>query len=74
MTYPMALYVAMLGNKIARQGWNGKGMYVFHVPATETLNAHLEIKNVDGTFSTWVPSVNDNLVDDWMVVAEIETN
>lgn len=28
-------------------------------------NAYMAIKNVDGTLSTWVPSVNDCLASDW---------
>lgn len=31
-------------------------------------NAYLAIKNVDGAVSTWVPSVNDVLSDDWDIV------
>ena len=31
-------------------------------------NAYMAIKNVDGTVSTWVPSVNDCLAEDWLVV------
>ena len=29
------------------------------------LNEHFVIKNVNGSFSTWVPSVNDALATDW---------
>ena len=31
-------------------------------------NAYFAIKNVDGTVSTWVPSVNDCLAKDWLAV------
>ena len=31
-------------------------------------NAHMDIKNVNGSISTWVPSVNDCLAEDWVVV------
>ena len=31
-------------------------------------NAYMAIKNADETVSTWVPSVNDVLADDWQVV------
>lgn len=30
-------------------------------------NAYFAIKNVDDTVSTWVPSVNDCLAEDWYV-------
>ena len=31
-------------------------------------NPYLAIKNVDETVSTWVPSINDCLADDWQVI------
>ena len=71
------------GHKIAREGWNGKGMFVIYVPEenidlTEQqekmfgasniiLNEHFLIKNVNNTLSTWVPSINDCLAEDWYV-------
>ncbi len=32
------------------------------------VNPHMMIKNVDNSVSTWVPSVNDCLADDWILV------
>ena len=60
-------------NVITRSGWNGKGMYVKLCRNTKIeidgemkdLNEHFVIKNVNGSFSTWVPSVNDALATDW---------
>lgn len=60
-------------NVITRSGWNGKGMYVKLCRNTKIeidgemkdLNEHFVIKNVNGSFSTWVPSVNDALSTDW---------
>lgn len=67
------------GSRVRRAGWNGKGMFVFLVPASEfTVNrapllgiypegtvisyrAHIDIKNVDGSISTWAPSNGDTL-------------
>lgn len=31
-------------------------------------NPYMAIKNMDGSISTWVPSVNDCLAEDWFVV------
>ena len=72
------------GGKVARKGWNGKGMFVYYVPEdsyparTEVAkkvfgekvkyNPYFAIKNVNGTVSTWVPSINDCLAEDWEVV------
>ncbi|MGL5716198.1 MAG: DUF2829 domain-containing protein [Cetobacterium sp.] len=35
---------------------------------TVKYNPYMAIKNVDNTISTWVPSVNDCLAEDWQVV------
>lgn len=35
---------------------------------TIKINPHMSIKNVDDSISTWVPSVNDCLAEDWMIV------
>lgn len=63
------------GSSAARSGWNGRGMYVTYVPAKPlltnpdvTLQPHFVIRNVDGSLSTWVPSVNDTLATDWLMV------
>ncbi|HDS1100479.1 TPA: DUF2829 domain-containing protein [Stenotrophomonas maltophilia] len=76
------------GRRLARDGWNGKGMFVYLVPpasyAVQTgaakahfgegsmvpYNAYFAIKNVNDTVSTWVPSVNDCLADDWYVLRD----
>ena len=42
----------------------------FGAGAMVPYNAYMAIKNVDGTVSTWVPSVNDCLAVDWGVVGE----
>ena len=73
------------GHRVARSGWNGKGMFVYLVPANAypvqtgaarayfgqdamvPYNAYMAIKNVDDTVSTWVPSVNDCLAEDWII-------
>lgn len=74
------------GHKIAREGWNGKGMFVIYVPEENIdltkqqekmfgasniiLNEHFLIKNVNNTLSTWVPSINDCLAEDWYVIED----
>lgn len=73
------------GKRVAREGWNGKNMFVYYVPSTKftaltdigkelagedglvQYNAYLAIKNVNGTVSAWVPSINDVLSEDWIV-------
>lgn len=33
-------------------------------------NPYLQIKNVDGSHSMWVPSINDCLAEDWQVIEQ----
>lgn len=86
MAWGDAIAALKQGQAVARQGWNGRGMFVYLVEANQypaqtgvakayfgakakvPYNAYFAIKNVDGTVSTWVPSVNDNLGEDWYVV------
>ena len=86
MKFGEALEELKKGVKVARDGWNGKGMFVYLVPAgrfaayTEVAkdiadedgkvnyNPYFAIKNVNGTVSTWVPSVNDCLAEDWFIM------
>lgn len=86
MNFGQAIEALKNGKKVARKGWNGKGMFVHYVPAgnfksyTEIgksiadkddlvhYNPYFAIKNVNSTVSTWVPSINDCLAEDWYVV------
>ncbi len=86
LTFGLAVEALKLGKKVARTGWNGKGMFVYFVPAASypaqtvaakshfgegamvPYAAYMAIKNVNETVSTWVPSVNDVLAEDWCVV------
>ena len=33
MNFGLAIEAAKMGKKIARAGWNGKGMFLYHIPA-----------------------------------------
>ena len=89
MTFGIALELLKKGNKVARKGWNGKGMFVVYqkgypdgIPCNKQTaeawgmnegdlfkcNPYLQIKNVDGSHSMWVPSIGDVLSEDWIVV------
>lgn len=83
MNFGQALELLKEGKKLARAGWNGRGMFVFLVPGstfqvnrppllgiypegtTITYRPHIDIKNVDGSISTWVPSIGDVMAEDW---------
>ena len=86
VSFGHAVELLKAGNRVAREGWNGKGMFVYFVPpasypvqtgaakahfgegAMVPYNAYMAIKNVNETVSTWVPSVNDCLAEDWQIV------
>jgi len=86
MKYGEAQEMCVSGAPIARRGWKGKGMFVYHVPAAVypamtdaakkyiglevQYNAYLAIRAVGGSVSPWVPSINDCLADDWEIAMQ----
>ena len=86
MNYEGALTAIKAGLKVAREGWNGRGMFVFLVPGSTfkvnrppllgifpegtevTYRPHIDIKNVDGSIAVWVPSITDQMAEDWQIV------
>lgn len=88
-TFGEAISRMKRGQKVARSGWNGKGMFVVYqkgypngIPCNKQTaeawdmsegdlficNPYLQIKNVNGSHSMWVPSIGDVLSEDWHVV------
>ena len=39
-----ALVQLKAGHKVARQGWNGKGMFLVYVPMTDLVNSKFDFK------------------------------
>lgn len=94
LSFGIALEALKNGHKVARKGWNGKGMFVVYqkgypdgIPCNKqtakawglnegdlfVCNPYLQIKNVNGSHSMWVPSINDCLAEDWYIVeSEVE--
>jgi hypothetical protein len=89
MTFGLAVEAMKKGHKVARKGWNGRGMFVVYqkgypqgIPCNkQTAEAwgmnegdlfickpYLQIKNVDGSHSMWVPSIGDVLGEDWVII------
>jgi hypothetical protein len=78
MTFGLALEALKKGHKVARKGWNGKGQWLYMIPAShwettrglELLDGRpwIGIKTVDDCFMPWVASQSDMLVEDWEVV------
>ena len=72
MNFGQALEALKNGEKVARKGWNGKGMYVKLDKGGDyefsELYPFFVIKNILNSFNTWVPSVSDILAEDWEVI------
>ena len=86
MNFGEAIEAMKAGKRLARNGWNGKNMFVFLVQgSTFTVNRapllgilgegaqvnyrpHLDLKQPDGSISTWAPSNGDALAEDWGIV------
>tara|TARA_Y100001949_G_scaffold173344_1_gene178763 strand:- start:750 stop:1196 length:447 start_codon:yes stop_codon:yes gene_type:complete len=82
MSFGHAVEMMKAGRKVARSGWNGKGMWVAITKGNPELevncfwNPHakqhadtLTMKTADGSFLMgWKASQADILVNDWMVI------
>jgi hypothetical protein len=75
MNFSAALHAIKRNEKVARVGWNGKGMYVHlaklsSVPGTTEfeLDSFMVLKGANDRFNAWVPSVADCLAEDWEIV------
>ena len=89
MNFGVALDLLKKGCRVAREGWNGKGMFVVFqkgypdgIPCNKQTadawgmdegdlfkcNPYLQIRQMDGSHSMWVPSIGDVLAEDWVVV------
>lgn len=84
MNFGQALDVIRSGRRLARAGWNGKGMWLCIVwadewrtsvgpSATSVPRAHrlpwIAMKTADDGLVPWLPSQVDLLAEDWEVVS-----
>lgn len=75
MKFGNALNYLEAGHKIARSGWNGKGMWLMLVPADSyaVIGTPPDVKRLpwigmktaDNGFVPWLASQTDILADDW---------
>lgn len=72
------------GKRVARQGWNGKGMWLYYVPANSykaqtdaaraefgdmvPYGAYLAMKTAQGNVVPWLASQTDVLAEDWVIL------
>lgn len=76
LSYSIALEECLEGNgvHIAREGWNGKGMFVFLVIPDEDASIHgeslpyLAMKTADDKVVPWLCSQTDMQAKDWYLV------
>ena len=62
LTYGAALEVAKIGGRIAREGWNGKGMFVFQRPGDSlTPDIILKVKSLPETVKQFLVHQNKEI-------------
>lgn len=84
MTFGHALEALKEGRRVARAGWNGKGMYLLYVgpqdwnfdndnveekEADFQCYAFIVMKTADNKFVPWLASQTDVLAEDWTISA-----
>jgi hypothetical protein len=61
------------GDRIAREGWNGRGMWLaLQVPDEHSKmgRPYVYMRGVDGVLVPWNPNQLDMLAEDWLTVAK----
>lgn len=70
MSFSQALDSLKLGNHIAREGWNGKGMWLgLQIPDehSKMTLSYIYMSTVTGDLVPWLASQTDILAEDWTV-------
>lgn len=73
MDFGKAIVVLKSRLKVARYGWNGKGMYLeLQVPDEHSKMTlpYIYMSTVNGSLVPWLASQTDILAEDWYVVVE----
>jgi len=84
LTFGEAIEALKVGEKVSRAGWNGKGMFIYYVPANSypvqtdaarsvfgdmvPYRAYLAMKTVNDEVVPWLASQSDVLESDWEIV------
>lgn len=72
MDFSSALLVLKKGKKVAREGWNGKNMWIAVCFSTDHVNVpFIYIKAVDGKIVPWVASQFDMFAEDWVCLGDV---
>jgi hypothetical protein len=83
LSFGHAMMALMEGKKVSRIGWNGKGMYLYYVPAAKyhadqniigvfpddmvPYRDYIAMKTVNNEVVPWVASQSDILMSDWCI-------
>jgi hypothetical protein len=70
MDFGEAIRALKRGQRVAREGWNGKGMWIDIQPPrseSEMTLPYIFMKTADGNFVPWLASQTDILAEDWVV-------
>ncbi len=73
LNFGWALTALKSGEKVCREGWNGKGMWLMlQVPDehSKMTRPYIFMKTADDQLVPWVASQSDLLAVDWRVVYE----
>lgn len=77
MNFGQAIEILKAGQRVARSGWNGKGMWLeLQVPDAHSkmtlpyiyLNYPHDAQNTPGARVPWLASQTDVLAEDWVVL------
>ena len=84
MDFGKAIEALKRGDMVMRDGWNGKGMFLYYVPAnsykaqTEAAKKHfgemvpygayIAMKTAQDNVVPWLASQTDVLADDWVIL------
>lgn len=79
MNYGQALEALQAGKRVAREGWNGKGLWLTlvtdwngnfggNLPENWRAVPFIAIKNTDSGMVPWAASQTDALAQDWLEV------
>lgn len=71
MNFGKAIEILKVGGKVARNGWNGKGLYVELQKPNENSKMTLPyifMKTADDNLVPWSASQTDMLANDWETV------
>ena len=71
-SFGVAIKMLKQGHRVAREGWNGKGMWLaLQVPDehSKMRRPYIYMSDAQGLLVPWLASQTDVLADDWSIAA-----